>query len=85
MHSSFKALLRFLLAYAKYTKILYKGVDVSLNAIFNMFTWNLMHVKVSDDPLRMGYWINFATDQSSCLSIQLALAQKLANAIQEAS
>lgn len=44
-----------------------------------------MHVKVSEDPLRMGYWINFATDQSSCLSIQLALAQKLANAIQQAS
>lgn len=38
MHSAFKALLRFLFEYAKYTKIPYKGVDVSLNAIFNMFT-----------------------------------------------
>lgn len=59
MHSAFKALLRILIAY-KYTKIPYKGVDVSLNAIFNILTWNLMNVKVSDDPLRMGDRINWS-------------------------
>lgn len=37
MHSAFKALLRILIAY-KYRKIPYKGVDVSLNAIFNILT-----------------------------------------------